>query len=131
MIEKTEANFYNVDGINGSEEITIAATIRDYRGDEWLQPEKRTVDCYEIIRIITTVFSVDFREASVDACGIFMEATESYLSLKWGDIEKMVADAYIENNPVAEEIIDKIINDFTGIKEELTIICDDFEKTKE
>jgi len=103
MRERTEPNFYFINGINGSEEITIEATVHDYRDDDYLPVEKKTIDCHEIKRITTTVFSIDFEDASVDVCGIFMDSVEQYLGCKWESIEKMVTDLHEKNYPVAGE----------------------------
>lgn len=99
MIELTEENYYCVDSVAGEEYIGITATVRDYRDDDYLQKEKRIVECYEIIKIETKTFVLDFDKMEVYATGIFMAAAEKYCNCKWVDLEKMVEDLHPQNHP--------------------------------
>lgn len=103
MKQRTESNYYFIDSMNGKEEASIDATVRDYRGDDDIPIEKRTIDCYEICRITTTAFSIDFQGSSVTVAGIFMESVEQYFGCKWSEIDKMITDLYLKNYPVAGE----------------------------
>lgn len=103
MKERTESNFYFFNTVNSdNEEVTIEATVRDYRDDSYLPTGQATIDCYEIIKITTPIFTFNFRDSSVYVAGMFTPIVENYLLMKWENIEARITDLYAENYPEGE-----------------------------